>query len=152
MISKTKVREHAVCTQPKVLLIRSAKTDSKVLEGVLREHVRLDTIASLRELEVALANGRYDAVFCGWSFHKGARDATLKTMLQSSPDSPVVVFCGTGGEQEWIEVLEAGGFDLLVPPYQTSTVLPVLEHAMVSNEARRFHRNMRHPVARTAEK
>jgi DNA-binding NtrC family response regulator len=146
------VREYAVHTQPKVLLIRSAETESKVLEGVLREHVRLDTIASPQELEVALANGRYDAVFCGWSFHRGVRNAALKTMLQSSPDLPVVVFCGTGGEQEWIEVLDAGGFDLLVPPYQTSTVLPVLEHAVVSNKARRFHRDMSHSVARAAEK
>src|SRR4029077_13857302 len=106
----------------------------------------------LQELEVALENGSYDAIFCGWSFHKGVRDAVLQMMWQRSPDLPVIVFCGTGGEQEWIEVLEAGGFDLLVPPYQESTVLPVLEHAIVSHEARRFRRNSPIGRQRRAEK
>jgi DNA-binding NtrC family response regulator len=136
-------------TKPKVLLIRSGETESKVLEGVLSEHVILHTIRNLQDLDVALEYGSYDAIFCGWSFHKGARDAVLQMMRQRSPDLPVVVFCGTGGEQEWIEVLEAGGFDLLVPPYQKSTVLPVLAHAIVSGEARRFHRDMSHSTANT---
>jgi DNA-binding NtrC family response regulator len=131
-------------TQSKVLLIRGGEAESKVLEGLLSEHVILHTIRNLQDLDVALENGSYDAIFCGWSFHKGARDAVLQMMRQGSPDLPVVVFCGTGGEQEWIEVLEAGGFDLLVPPYQKSTVLPVLAHAIVSGEARRFHRGMSH--------
>src|SRR5579871_781713 len=97
------VREHAMFTQPKVLLIRSAETESKVLEGVLSEHVILHAIRNLQDLEVALENGSYDAIFCGLSFHKGARDAVLQMIRQTSPDMPVVVFCGTGGEQEWME-------------------------------------------------
>jgi DNA-binding NtrC family response regulator len=73
----------------------------------------------------------------GWSFHKGTWNDALEQVRQRSPNLPVIVFCRSGGEQEWVEVLEAGGFDLLVPPYQKDTVLPVLEHAVVSHDARR---------------
>ena len=135
--------------QPKVLLVSSTETESNVLERVLSEHVSLHTIRNLQDLELALEDESYDAVFCGWSFHKEARDAALKTMQQRFPDLPVVVFSRTGAEQQWIEVLEAGGFDLLVPPYQRSTVLPVLEHAMVSHEARRLRRKKSHSDSNT---
>ena len=136
-------------TQPKILLISSAETESKVLEEVLSEHVNLHPVRNLQDLEIALENGSYSAVFCGWSCHKGAQDSIFQTMRRTSPDLPVVVFCGTGGEREWTEVLEAGGFDLLVPPYQKSKVLPVLAHAIVSGQARRFHREMSHSTANT---
>jgi hypothetical protein len=37
-------------------------------------------------------------------------------------------------------VLESGGFDLLVPPYPESNVVPALEQAMASYDARLLRR------------
>jgi FixJ family two-component response regulator len=45
---------------------------------------------------------------------------------------PLVVLSRCGCEKEWIEVLEAGAFDFLVPPYTSSQILAVLEHALTS--------------------
>jgi FixJ family two-component response regulator len=55
------------------------------------------------------------------------------------PDLPVVIYSRTGGETEWVKVLDAGGFDLLVAPYQKCSVLPVLEQAVNSYKARRLY-------------
>ncbi len=93
----------------------------------------------LLEFETELKSGDYDAVLCGWSFHKGTWNDALRQVRQRTPNLPVIVFCTAGGEQEWVEVLKGGGFDLLVPPYQKNTVLPVIVHAVVSHDARRFH-------------
>ena len=48
------------------------------------------------------------------------------------PDLPVIVLSRTAGEHEWVAVLEAGAFDLLVPPYRQQALLAVLEQASAS--------------------
>jgi DNA-binding NtrC family response regulator len=125
--------------QQKVLLLSTEGADSAALQQILREHVALQKVENLLELPRDLEGGNYDAVFCGWSFNKGTWKDALRQVHQRRPDLPVVIFYKSGDEQEWIEVLEAGGFDLLVPPYRQSTVLAVLEHAVASHSARRFH-------------
>ena len=65
------------------------------------------------------------------------------------PDLPVVVFSATGGEQEWVRVLEAGAFDLLVAPYQKQTVIAILEQAVATYQARWF-RSAASPVNASA--
>ena len=45
---------------------------------------------------------------------------------------PVIVLSRCGGEKQWVEVLQAGAFDLLVPPYNSYQILAVLEHALAS--------------------
>jgi DNA-binding NtrC family response regulator len=72
-----------------------------------------------------------------WSFEWSLRSEVLEQVQEKCPSLPVIIFCRMGSEKEWVEVLEAGGFDLLVPPYRKSTVLSVLEHAVASYEARR---------------
>ena len=124
---------------PKVLLLSNATTESSGLERILEQHVYLRRVTGLMELQTILDEECYDAVFCDWSFHRGKWDDALRHIQQLSPDLPVIIFRGTGGEKEWVQVLEAGGFDLLVAPYQNYTVLPVLEQAVESYEARRTY-------------
>lgn len=132
--------------QPKVLLLSSDETESNALERVLSEYVNLQNAGNLSELENMLPDGGYDAVFCGRSFQEGAWNDALEEVQQRCPDLPVIIFSQTGDEQEWSEVIEAGAFDLLVAPYLNSTVLPVLEQAVVSFEARRRHNVTLNPV------
>ena len=124
---------------PKVLLVSNNQEETSVLEGILSEHVILKSVGNLLELQKLLEDGDYDAVFCGWSFHQGRWNDALDEVRQRCPDLPMIIFCRTGGEKEWVEALEAGAFDLLVGPYMKRSVLPLLEHAVASHEARRLH-------------
>jgi DNA-binding NtrC family response regulator len=60
---------------------------------------------------------------------------------------PVILLSRIGGESEWLEVIEMGAFDLLVPPYDESYVLSLIEHAAASRLARQWHPLPVTPVA-----
>ena len=124
---------------PKVLLLSSDEAETSIWEEIFREHAILKSVKNLSELQSNLEGGSYDAVFCGWSFHQGSWHEALEQFQQRCPNLPVIVFCREGGEKEWLEALGAGAFDLLVAPYLKCNVLPVLEHAVASHEARRLH-------------
>ncbi len=128
-----------VQNHPKILLLSGDAAETNLLERILGEHVNLHSIRTLLELQTVLEDGGYDALFCGWSFHQDTWNAALEWVQQRCPDLPVVIFSRAGGEREWIEVIKAGGFDLLVAPYLARTVIPVLEHAVASYQARRAH-------------
>ena len=123
--------------QPKVLLLSTDETENARLRHILSEHVALRKVGDLLELRRALKDGNYDAVFCEWYFHGSTWDDALEVIEEQCPDLPVIVFSRTGGEWEWIEVLKAGGFDMLAPPYEPTAVLSVLEHASASHDGRR---------------
>ncbi|MBI3894977.1 MAG: response regulator [Acidobacteria bacterium] len=124
---------------PKILLLSNNQVETNALEGILSEYVALKSVGNLLELQSVLQGGGYDAIFCGWSFHQGTWNDALQKVRQRCPDLPVIVFCRAGGEKEWVEALEAGAFDLLIAPYMKGNVLPLLEHAVASHEARRLH-------------
>ena len=126
-------------SHPKVLLLSSDETETRKLEEVLLEYAILRRAGNLAELQSKLEGEAYDAVFCGWSFHTGTWNDALGQVRQRCPDLPVVIFSETGDEREWVKVLEAGAFDLLIAPYQKHTVIPILEQAAASYEARRLH-------------
>ena len=122
--------------QPKVLLLSTDQTEDARLQHILSEHVALRKVGDLLELRRALKDENYNAMFCEWYFHGGTWDDALEEIEEQCPDLPVIVFSRTAGELEWIEVLKAGGFDMLVPPYEPTTVLSVLAHASASHDGR----------------
>src|SRR5690349_10715355 len=124
--------------EAKVLFLSTDNGESAVLEKLLSEYVVLRKLLHLSELQNELQDGNYDAMFCEWSFHRGTWREVLQQIQHRCPDMPLIVFSRTGGEREWLDVLEAGSFDLLVPPYNRHAVLPVLEHAISSHNARIF--------------
>ena len=118
--------------QPNVLLLSTDQTETAQLQRLLEEYAILTPVARRSELSSLLERRGYDAIFCAWSFQKGTWNEVLHDVRESCPDLPVVIFSRTGGEQEWVKVLEAGAFDLLVAPYQKHTVIPILEQAVAS--------------------
>lgn len=126
-------------SHPKVLLLSNDETETRKLEEALLEYSILRRARTLAELQSNLEQETYDAVFCAWSFHSGTWNDALGQVRQRCPDLPVVIFSETGDEREWVKVLEAGAFDLLVAPYQKHTVIPILEQAAASYEARQLH-------------
>lgn len=121
---------------PNVLLLCSDETRVPALREILTTHAVLTPARDLPELKILLESSCYDALFCAWSFHRGSWNDALLEVRRIHPDLPVIIFSSTAGEQEWARVLEAGGFDLLAPPYQERAVLSALEQATASYEAR----------------
>ncbi len=94
----------------------------------------------MEQLDSLLKRGDFDAVFCGWSFHSGSLETgkwsdVLDIVADTVPGLPVVVLSSISESDEWIQALEAGAFDLLIPPYEERGVLAMLEHAALSREA-----------------
>jgi DNA-binding NtrC family response regulator len=126
-------------TLPSVLLFSSDSLEAQNWQEILREHATVRTVRDFGELQQGLQNDCYDALFCAWKSPSGTWRQVLEHVRQWNTDIPVVVFSGTADEREWVRVLEAGAFDLLASPLQRRTVLPVLEQAVTSYEARRFY-------------
>ena len=121
---------------PNVLLLSTDKTVSSNLQNVLRELAILTRVDTLSELGFHLKRSDYDALFCAWSFHTGSWNDALKVVWKCRPDLPVIVLARIAEEQEWLQALETGAFDLLVPPFQSREILAVLEQASATRQAR----------------
>jgi DNA-binding NtrC family response regulator len=128
-----------VSSNPAILLLNSDRAETKLLEDILGGRADVKTAHDLVELSPLLAASSYNVVFCGWSFQQGNWEDALGQVRQHSPDLPVIICRPTGTEREWVEVLEAGAFDLLIAPYQKETVLATLEQAVASYETRRLN-------------
>jgi DNA-binding NtrC family response regulator len=114
---------------PKVLLLGSDE-DWFALEELLAQHAVVTGVRSVSEALAELAKEDYDVLFCQ------RNTATWRTVLAElrnrRAELPVIVFCHSGGEGEWVEALEAGAFDLLAPPYNHDRIVAALESALAS--------------------
>ena len=128
---------------PRILLLCSDQLETDRIEELLSKHAFVSRACDLSELSALLETTCFDAVFCAWTFHCGTWKNALLDALRFQPDLPVLVFSSTGGEREWIEVLDSGAFDFLVPPYTKESVLALLEQAMASHDARILQRAVR---------
>jgi DNA-binding NtrC family response regulator len=120
---------------PRVLLLSNDESETSALDRLLTGHVLLTTVNNLPELVSLLENGNYDALFCAWSFHTGTWSDALEEVQKLHSDLPVIILSSSAEEREWLRVLEAGAFDLLVPPFQDRALLAVLEQASASRDA-----------------
>ena len=119
----------------KVLLLSSQEPSTDLLREILARHVVLATARNIEELLHLLRTCHYDAFLCDWACKECGSQGVCSQVRQLVPDLPVIVVCRLAGEQEWVEVLEAGCFDILGAPYSDYSVLAVLEHAVASREA-----------------
>jgi DNA-binding NtrC family response regulator len=119
-----------------VLLLTHDELQARNLQELLREHVILTQARSLPDLREHLRTRQFDALFCDGSFYINQWQHLLQDIREHDPALPVIVLSRTGGEKEWVEVIEAGAFDLLVPPYYKPVVLSVVVQAAASHEAR----------------
>ena len=120
---------------PRVLLLSTDESETALLKELLSEHVMVTSAQDLCELPGLLKSNNYDALFCAWSFQRGTWKEAVRKIQESYPGLPVVVLSSSPENREWSEVLEAGAFDLLVPPYEKESMLAVLEQASASREA-----------------
>jgi DNA-binding NtrC family response regulator len=114
---------------PKVLVLGS-DPDASFLVEILAQFAAVTKLEKIPRVFKPLEGENYDAVFCPWE----SPEATWRTVLEQIQslrlELPMIVFCHCGGEREWTEVLEAGAFDFLVPPYSSSQILALLDGAL----------------------
>src|SRR5689334_3511453 len=125
--------------QPTVLLIG---TDGRIpysLETILRECAHLRKAHTVGE--AGSLNGNCAAIVCPWLFHGGTWQTVLTEAQVHCPDTPVIVYRHDGSEQEWLQVLAAGAFDLLAAPFNKISVLSLIEHAAATCDARDARRS-----------
>ena len=120
---------------PSVLLLSTDNAEAALLQELIREHAIVTVAGNLSQLDALLECNSYDALLCAWSFQRGTWKEAVKNIQESHPGLPVIVLSSSPENREWAEVLEAGAFDLLVPPYEKPAVLAVLEQASASREA-----------------
>jgi DNA-binding NtrC family response regulator len=125
-------------TIPKVLFIGSNSNGAEVAQ-ILAQFVSVTRVLTV---PTALPQGEteaYDAVFCDWDCADGTWRDVLSRLKELRLRIPLIVLSRCGCEKEWVEVLEAGAFDFLVPPYTSSQIMAVLEHAMASSQPALAH-------------
>jgi DNA-binding NtrC family response regulator len=121
---------------PKVLVLGSA-AEARFLTESLARFAVVTMVERVPDALALLDGADYDALFCAWEFADGNWRAVLEQLQRRKQEIPVIVFCHSGGESEWTEVLNAGGFDFLVPPYGSSQILALMEQAVASGHKRK---------------
>ena len=74
----------------------------------------------------------FDAFLCDWCYMGGTWRTALDLIRRRAPQLPVIVVCRAGGEQEWVEVLQAGAFDMITAPFSADDVLSALTNAVAA--------------------
>jgi DNA-binding response OmpR family regulator len=138
----------------KILLLSSPGSECALsLQEVLAPHVELTTAHSLAEsvqlLQAPLRSapkGRapgplagkefsgFDVFLCEWCYGSGNWKEAVQVVRSRVPEVPVIVVCRTGGEAEWVEVLQSGASDLLSAPFSAEEVLAELRSAVGRHE------------------
>jgi PleD family two-component response regulator len=121
---------------PNVLLLCGNDAESSAATEILVQVADLTPVRTVTELKERAAASAYDALFCGSSFHQARWKNALEVIRIILGDVPVIFLSPSEDVADWTEVLEAGGFDLLVPPYSKSETRAVLGQAVESYAAR----------------
>ena len=120
----------------RILLLGSNEEPMILLRETLAKHAHVTAAWNIGELFGLLELGPYDVFLCDWEYQRLTWREICREVQQIDPNLPIIVFCRLGGECEWVEVLEAGCFDLACAPYSDRKVLSIIEHAVASQEAR----------------
>ena len=101
----------------RLLLIEDLEDDALLLVRELRkggidsDFTRVDT---LRELEAALANGPWDAIFSDYNLPGFTGLDVLRIVREMGLDLPFILVSGVIGEETAVEALKAGAHDYLM--------------------------------------
>lgn len=113
-----------------LLAICPNQEDRRSLENILeRDHWTIQGAPSLREA-AALLRGSPSLILCEKDLPDGTwKDAFRKALDLDNPP-PFVVASRLADERLWAEVLNLGGFDVLLKPFEVSEVRRVMGMAL----------------------
>ena len=119
----------------RVLLLSDKEETTGLFRETLAAHLDVATARDSEELFSLLQSSSFDAFLCDWDCPEYTWREICREVKGSHPDLPIIVvcrMCRSGGEREWVEVLEAGCFDLACAPYSVRMILSIIEHAVAS--------------------
>ena len=125
-----------ISQRPRVVLLSGKDWYFEGLKEILNRFLDVAIACNLTELESFLGGETYAVFLCPWDFQGGTWREVCRKVQQNRPNLPIVVIRRLGEEHDWIEVLEAGCFDILCAPFSERQVLSVIEHAAASSEGR----------------
>jgi len=117
-----------------VLWLGNDEAVSGALRELLAKHVIVKSVRDIPGALSVLEDGDYIALFCAWTSHFGTWREAVREVLKRFPELPIIVVYHAADEKAWVDVLNAGAFDLLAPPYSERMVLALLEQAVLSRE------------------
>ena len=121
--------------EPNILLVASEPEVIAIMQHVFRGKAALTCVESIAEVGWSLSARQHHLLFWNCSIHDGQWTNVLAAVKRVHPDLPVIILSRTASDSEWVDVLEAGAFDLLGPPYTETKLLAVMEHAFASYQA-----------------
>lgn len=121
----------------RILMLSDQEEATGFLRETLAAHLDVATARDSEELFSLLQSSSFDAFLCDWDCPENTWREICREVKGSHPDLPIIVvcrMCRSGGEREWVEVLEAGCFDLACAPYSDRMILSIIEHAVASRQ------------------
>jgi len=112
-----------------LLAISPNQDDRRSLENILERNWTVHGAQSLREA-ITLLNEHPNLILC----EKDLPDGTWKDVYRQARDMdnppPLVVVSRHADERLWAEVLNVGGYDVLLKPFEEAEVCRVLDGAL----------------------
>ena len=117
---------------PRVLLVSGPQQQSRLLEVLEGREFQIDCATGLLDALVRIGGAphRYDLFLVDAELHDGSWHDLVEFSRNSEMAVPAIVCARLGDHQLWAEVLESGGYDLIVEPYVEREVTRILEGAL----------------------
>jgi len=116
-----------------VLAVFSRGTDSAALERIFSHTSwRLDLCQTLAEARVQLRNARPGVVICDRKFADGNWKHLLRGLPANGAAPKLIVALPAADARLWAEVLNLGGYDALVKPFDSDEVVRLVSVAWLS--------------------
>ena len=115
-----------------LLIIEDNSADFRLIVRHLEKcglAARCHGVASLEELEAAVAQGGWDAVLSDYSVPKLDFQHTLGLLQARHPDLPLILVSGSVGEERAVELLKLGVWDFVLKDSLTRLV-PAIERGL----------------------
>jgi len=112
-----------------VLALIPGERDRRVLDAILSRSIwKLRFASSLRDAREKLGQNGFGAVITDADLPGRWKDIVAVTQ-RMTPSPPVIVVSQVGEERLWAEVLNLGGFDVLLKPFDPTEVLRIVSMA-----------------------
>src|SRR3990172_4556052 len=100
-----------------LLLLSGNEATTRDLSKALASVGDITIALTVEELFRLLKRSEYDAFLYDWDFQGADWREICHEVQQDYENLPIIVVSRCGGEQEWVEVLKAGCFDLISAPF-----------------------------------
>lgn len=124
-----------LCENPTLLAISPNREDRRSLESILdASGWTVQGAPSIREA-VRLMDKNFSLILCDRDLPDGSWHEVFRQAERLDPPPPVVVVARDADQPFWAEVLNLGGYDVLLKPFVESEVTRVIGMALRCSQA-----------------